>query len=450
VPEGTRELRLVIIAPDYDAALRFYRDVLGLREEASFADDNGGRATLLHAGRATIELADDAHADAVDALEVGRRVAGSVRLAFEVHDAADTAERLVAAGARLVAPATRTPWGSLNARLDGPDGQHVTVYSPDVHVTHRPRLDGKVVLAAPEPTWATTAADLVRDIRVAIGTTARVLEHVGSTSVPGLPAKPVVDLVLGVPDAVDEAAYVPALEALGYQLRVREPEWHEHRLLTRTDPTVNLHVFVVGSDEIDRMVAFRDHLRSDAADRELYLRTKRTLAARTWAYTQDYADAKSDVVSDILRRALAREPGPLRGCFVVVSGPPSNGKARLAGDLARRLGLPLLATDTVTSALRDELGDVDAQGPDPFARAALTVLLALASQSGGAVLAAAWRPGRAADLSDLPGRVVEVSCRADQAAEPLAAGWPVLEQDVTGPVDVERLARRVRQLAGGA
>ncbi|MGZ4655421.1 MAG: VOC family protein, partial [Blastococcus sp.] len=108
MPEGTRELRLVITAPDYDAALRFYRDVLGLREEASFADDNGGKATLLHAGRATIELADGAHAEAIDALEVGRRVAGPVRIAFEVADAATTTDRLVAAGARLVARPVRT------------------------------------------------------------------------------------------------------------------------------------------------------------------------------------------------------------------------------------------------------------------------------------------------------------------------------------------------------
>jgi predicted enzyme related to lactoylglutathione lyase len=129
--EGPTELRLVITAPDYDAALRFYRDVLGLREEAAFVDDNGGRATLLSAGRATIELADEAHADAIDALEVGRRVAGPVRIAFEVDDAAVTTSRLVDAGARLVASPVRTPWGSLNARLVGPDGQHLTVFSDE-------------------------------------------------------------------------------------------------------------------------------------------------------------------------------------------------------------------------------------------------------------------------------------------------------------------------------
>lgn len=448
VQEGTRELRLVVTAPDYDAALHFYRDILGLREEASFADDNGGRATLLHAGKATIELADDAHAEAVDALEVGRRVAGPIRVAFEVGDAAATTERLLAAGARLVAPPVRTPWGSLNARLDGPDGQQLTVYSPDVYVTDRPRLGGQVVLAEPDPAWATTAAYLVRDIRGAIGATALVLEHAGSTSVPGLPAKPVLDLVLGVPDPVDEAAYVPALEALGYDLHIREPEWHEHRLLKRTDPAVNLHVFAAGSDEIDRMLAFRDHLRCDASDRELYLRTKRELAARTWAYMQDYADAKSEVVTEIMRRALAREPSPLRGCVILVSGPPGGDKGAIARDLAARLGLPLLAKDTVKEALLDELGAVDVEGS--LDRAASTILLALATVSGGAILELPREGDRAADVAALSGRVVEVYCRVDQVAEPVAAGWPVLVQDTVGPVDIEALACLVRQVARSA
>jgi GrpB-like predicted nucleotidyltransferase (UPF0157 family)/predicted enzyme related to lactoylglutathione lyase len=345
VPEGTRELRLVVTAPDYDLALRFYRDVLGLREEASFTDDNGGRATLLHAGRATLELGDDAHAAAIDELEVGHRVAGPVRIAFEVGDATATTDRLVAAGARLVASPVRTPWGSVNARLDGPDGQQVTVYSTDAYVGERPRLDGQVLLAEPDPAWALTAAGLIRDIRAALGATVRVLEHAGSTSVPGLAAKPVIDLLLGVPDPVDEPAYVPALEAVGYELRIREPEWHEHRLLRHTDPAVNLHVFAADSDEIDRMLAFRDHLRNDAADRELYLRTKRDLASRTWAFVQDYADAKSDVVADIMARALAHQPGPLRGCVVLVSGQPGEGSAGLAADLAARLGAPVIAVD---------------------------------------------------------------------------------------------------------
>ena len=112
-----KELRLVVTAEDYDAALRFYRDVLGLTERAAFASD-GGRVTILEAGRATLELTDPNHAAFIDDVEVGRRVAGHVRVAFQVDDSAATTERLAAAGADVVAGPTRTPWNSLNSRLD--------------------------------------------------------------------------------------------------------------------------------------------------------------------------------------------------------------------------------------------------------------------------------------------------------------------------------------------
>ena len=129
------------------------------------------------------------------------------------------------------------------------------------------------------------------------------LEHVGSTSVPGLAAKPVIDIALAVPDSGAEADYVPDMEAAEYVLRIREPEWFEHRLFKGPDTSVHLHVFSEGCGEIDRMVLFRDRLRSNQADRELYERTKRELASRTWAHVQNYADAKNDVVDDILARA---------------------------------------------------------------------------------------------------------------------------------------------------
>ena len=96
---------------------------------------------------------------------------------------------------------------------------------------------------------------------------------------------------------------MPALEAEGYTLRIREPDWFEHRMLRKADPSVNLHVFSADCPEIDRMLAFRDHLRADAADRELYERTKRDLAAREWVYVQDYADAKTEAVEEIVARA---------------------------------------------------------------------------------------------------------------------------------------------------
>ena len=107
-----------------------------------------------------------------------------------------------------------------------------------------------------------------------------------------------------VPDAADEASYVEALQRAGYTFALREPEWFEHRLFRDASPRVNLHVFGDGCAEVTAVLAFRDHLRVDAADRELYLRTKRALAARDWERVQDYADAKADVVADILSRAL--------------------------------------------------------------------------------------------------------------------------------------------------
>ena len=142
-------------------------------------------------------------------------------------------------------------------------------------------------------------------IRDALGGRAVRIEHVGSTSMPGLPAKPIVDISLEVADSADEAAYVPLLEAAGYTLRIREPEWFEHRGFKGTKTAVNLHVFTAGCEEVDRMLRFRDHLRHDTTDRELYARTKRELAAHEWTYGQQYADAKSEVVQEILARANA-------------------------------------------------------------------------------------------------------------------------------------------------
>jgi len=121
------EMRLVVTAPDYDAALRFYRDVLGLREIAAF-DDGAGRVSILDAGRATLELSDVPHAEHIDSLEVGRRVAGHIRVAFEVPDTVGATDRLVAGGASLVAAPVETPWRSLNSRLEAPAGLQLTLF----------------------------------------------------------------------------------------------------------------------------------------------------------------------------------------------------------------------------------------------------------------------------------------------------------------------------------
>jgi lactoylglutathione lyase len=122
------ELRLVVTAPDYDEALRFYRDVLGLRERAAYSSP-GGRVTILEAGRATLELADPPHAAYIDDVEVGRRVAGRIRVAFEVGDTAAATASLASAGATVIADPTPTPWQSLNSRLEGPAGLQLTLFS---------------------------------------------------------------------------------------------------------------------------------------------------------------------------------------------------------------------------------------------------------------------------------------------------------------------------------
>ncbi len=136
-------------------------------------------------------------------------------------------------------------------------------------------------------------------IRSVLGASALTIEHAGSTSVPGLPAKPVVDLILAVADSSQEDIYAPPLEAAGYKLHIREPNWYEHRLFKGLDTDINMHVFSEGCKEIDRMLQFRDALRTSAA-RERYASAKRSLAQQEWNSVQDYADAKTAIVEEIL------------------------------------------------------------------------------------------------------------------------------------------------------
>ncbi len=124
---SVRELRLVVTAEDYEEALRFYRDVLGLPEREAYSSPDG-RVTILEAGRATLEIADPNQAEFIDRVEVGRRVAGHIRVAFEVDDSTEATARLAGAGATVVAPPTRTPWNSLNSRLEGPAGLQLTLF----------------------------------------------------------------------------------------------------------------------------------------------------------------------------------------------------------------------------------------------------------------------------------------------------------------------------------
>jgi len=167
------------------------------------------------------------------------------------------------------------------------------------------RVDGAVFLAEPDPEWTEWYTREKHRIATALGSRALAIEHVGSTSVPGLAAKPIIDIVLVVADSSDEARYLPDLQDAGYRLKLREPGWHEHRMLIDHEPEVQVHVFSMGSSEAERMMVFRDRLRTHSEDRDLYQRAKRALAAKRWAYVQDYADAKSSVVETILLRAQA-------------------------------------------------------------------------------------------------------------------------------------------------
>jgi len=151
--------------------------------------------------------------------------------------------------------------------------------------------------------WPELYARAAAGIRGVLGPIVLQIEHVGSTSVPELLAKPVIDVVLAVANSSDENAYAPLLEAAGYPLRIREANWYEHRMFKGPDTDMNLHVFSFGCPEIDRMLAFRNRLRCDAADRDLYARTKLELAQKSWLSVQEYADAKTAVVEEILARA---------------------------------------------------------------------------------------------------------------------------------------------------
>ncbi len=162
---------------------------------------------------------------------------------------------------------------------------------------------GRILIVDYDPRWPELHAREADRIRKVLGDRALRIEHAGSTSVPGLVAKPIVDVLLVVADSADEGAYVPDLEAAGYSLRIREADWYEHRMFKGPDTDINLHVFSRGCPEIDRMLTFRDWLRRHAGDRDLYGRTKLALAQKDWKYVQDYADGKTAVIDEILARA---------------------------------------------------------------------------------------------------------------------------------------------------
>lgn len=164
-------------------------------------------------------------------------------------------------------------------------------------------LSSPIPIVDYDPVWPRRFEREADAIRSVLGELALRVDHVGSTAVPGLPAKPIIDIILAVADSAKEPEYAGPLEKIGYQLHIREPGWHEHRLYKGPEKDVNLHVFSAGCPEIDRMLAFRDWLRTSESDRELYSRSKRALARQEWKYTQNYADAKTAVIEEIISRA---------------------------------------------------------------------------------------------------------------------------------------------------
>ena len=160
-----------------------------------------------------------------------------------------------------------------------------------------------IVIENYDPEWPRRFEIEKAKIEEALGERALAVEHIGSTSVVGLAAKPIIDICVVVADSSDEASYVPDLEAAGYRLRVREPDWHEHRMLRTGARDVHVHVFTVGSSEIERHLMFRDRLRANDEDRALYAATKRRLAEKDWPTMQHYADAKDGIIALISARA---------------------------------------------------------------------------------------------------------------------------------------------------
>ena len=188
---------------------------------------------------------------------------------------------------------------------------HAPNADPSVPVNTPTPLDGQVVLVDSDPAWPAMYAREERRIREALGDRALLVDHIGSTAVPGLPAKPCIDISLGMVDSSDEDAYVPDLEAAGYVLRRREPDWHQHRVFKGPDVNVNLHVWTNGDPIIRKHLAFRDWLRTHPDDRDRYAVEKRRLAGQHWAVMNDYAKAKNGIVREIEQRMWAHELQPL-------------------------------------------------------------------------------------------------------------------------------------------
>jgi len=178
----------------------------------------------------------------------------------------------------------------------------------------QPQLDESVFIGGHEkreirivdynPDWPAQYQHHASIIAAALGNILLRIEHIGSTSVPELAAKPIIDILVVVADSADETSYLPALESAGYELRVREPNFYEHRMLRTPAKDVHIHVYSVGVPEIERNIAFRDRLRTHPDDRKRYEETKRTLAKQSWSNMDAYAQAKTEVIETIISAAF--------------------------------------------------------------------------------------------------------------------------------------------------
>jgi GrpB-like predicted nucleotidyltransferase (UPF0157 family) len=187
-----------------------------------------------------------------------------------------------------------------------------------------------VVIADYDPRWPATFQRHAATISGALADKALSIEHIGSTSVLQLAAKPIVDLLVVVEDSGDEAAYLPALLRAGYVLRVREPDWHRHRMVRTPELDVHVHILSAGCPEIARYLIFRDRLRTHASDRLLYESVKRRLAAQSWPDMNAYARAKTEVVEQIIARAE-------QALTLTDGGTAENGRCGCSGPQVARL-----------------------------------------------------------------------------------------------------------------
>lgn len=185
-------------------------------------------------------------------------------------------------------------------------GRKSATAQPEIDAAYSDRaeaLETRIQIVDYDPEWPNQFSVVASRVRSALGSAVLSLEHVGSTAVPGLAAKPIIDVHLVVADSAREQEYLPQLRAAGYELAVREPDWFEHRMLKGSEPAANLHVFSAQCPELERVRTLRDWLRGNADDRRLYERVKRSLAERDWTHVQHYADAKTTVIEEIMSRA---------------------------------------------------------------------------------------------------------------------------------------------------